>query len=496
MDMTTAQLDTKDAAPLEHIELSEVERILNSQREAQRAEGNPSVATRRDRVSRLAVLLLDNIEAIGKALSDDYGNRPFQLTRAFEGTAWVADHLSALADLDTWVQPTEVPGGYVKPQPKGVVGVIGTWNFPIILSFDPVLGALAAGNRVMLSFTEFHPRTARVLSGLINEVFDETEFAIVAGDLQTIKEFSTLPFDHIFFTGSPTVGSIVAQNAAKNLAPVTLELGGKNPVIVARNADLELTAHRVAGSRTLNGGQICLCPDYVFVPRELQDEFVEGLRKEFAAAFPDYLDNPGVVSIVDDRNYDRVVGLLDDAVSKGATKITVVAEDEAGSLPNRERRLVPPTILLNVPSDARLADEEIFGPIIAVYAYDEVDEAIEYVAERPHPLGAYWYGQDDADFQRFLDHTLSGGVTLNDGISHAFVPGAPFGGVGRSGHGAYHGKSSFTTFSHYRTVMTAASEQGVSDGLLGRAVLDDDLNATVEAGIAESSAKFKEFLAD
>jgi len=494
--MSTAHIDTQNAAPLEHTKSSEVERILNSQREAQRTEGDPSVAVRRDRVSRLAVLLLDNIEEIGNALSDDYGTRPYQLTRAFEGTAWVADHLSALTELESWVQPIEVPGGYIKPQPKGVVGVIGTWNFPIILSFDPVMGALAAGNRVILSFTEFHPRTARLLSDLSGKVFDEKEFAIVAGDLQTIKEFSTHPFDHIFFTGSPSVGSIVAQNAAKNLAPVTLELGGKNPVIIARNADLDLAAHRVAGTRALNSGQICLCPDYVFVPSELRDEFVAGLKQEFAASFPDYLNNPGVVSIVDDRNYDRVVGLLDDAVSKGATKITVAADDEIDSLPNRERRLVPPTILLDVPADARLASEEIFGPIIAVYTYDDVDEAIRYVAERPHPLGAYWYGQDDEDFQRFLSHTLSGGVTLNDGISHAFVPGAPFGGVGHSGHGAYHGKASFTTFSHYRTVLTAATEQGVSDGLLGRAVLDEGLNTAVQAGIAESAAKFREFLAD
>lgn len=485
---------TVEAAEPGHVEKAELERVHAVQRGAFRREGFVAADVRRDRVSRLALVILENIDEISKALSADYGYRPPELTKAFEGTSWVSDVLQGLADLDQWMDPEVVPGGFVQQKPKGVVGVIGAWNFPVILAFEPAMAALAAGNRVMLNFSEFHPRMGRVIARAVSEWFDESEFAVITGDLATAKAFSELPLDHIFFTGSPGVGSQVAQAAAKNLVPVTLELGGKNPVVVSRNANLELAARRIAGTRSLNGGQICLCPDYVFVPREHEEEFVERLSNEFSALFPDYLENSGVVTIANDSNYNRIVELIDDAVGKGATQIVVAPENEKEFLPDPASRRIAPTILLEVPDSARIAHEEIFGPVLAVYAYDELQEVIDYLRDRPLPLGAYWYGEDDADFRRFLDDTDSGGVTLNDGIVHFNLPGAPFGGVGNSGYGAYHGKSGFDTFSHRRTVANITQERGISEGLNGRALLDKQFNEVIADTISGAAESFRAHL--
>lgn len=476
----------------QHVPATELDHILTLQRRAFLAEGAVTAAVRRDRVSRVAVTILENIDAIGEALSADYGHRPPELTKAFEATSWVPDVQETLANLESWMEPTEVTGGFVQNKPKGVVGVIGAWNFPVILSFEPAMAALAAGNRVMLNFSEFHVRTGRLLAELFAEAIDESVFAIITGDLDTARAFGELPVDHMFFTGSPGVGSIIAQAAGKNLVPVTLELGGKNPVVVAPSADLELAARRIAGTRALNSGQICLCPDYVFVPRSRRDELVEGLRREFAALFPDVLTNPGFVSIVNERNYERVTGLVDDAVSKGATQIVVAPEEEQSALPDKASRRVAPTILLDVPDSAKIANEEIFGPVLPVYVYDDVSEVIEYVQDRLAPLGAYWYGEDDEDFRAFLDRTTSGGVTRNDGISHAFLPGAPFGGVGNSGYGAYHGKTGFDTFTHRRTVANVTPERGVSEGLNGRALLDEDFLGAIDGAVTEAAATFRQ----
>jgi coniferyl-aldehyde dehydrogenase len=491
MAIQTGSVETTTAR---HVDRSTLKRLLSVQRAAFRHEGFVTAAVRRDRVSRLALAILQNIDEIGRALSLDYGNRPPELTKAFEGTSWAPDVLATLAELEKWMEPVPVPGGYIQQKPRGVVGVIGAWNFPIILSFEPAFAALAAGNRVILNFSEFHPRTGRVIARVVAERLDESEFAVVTGDLQTAKDFAELPFDHIFFTGSPGVGSQVAQAAAKNLVPVTLELGGKNPVVVARNADLKLAAHRIAGTRVLNGGQICLCPDYVLVPREHRDELVRLLTEECSALFPDYLANPGVVSIVNDRNYARVTGLINDAVAKGAKKIVVAPESELASLPDPTTRRIPPTILLDVPDSARIAHEEIFGPVLPIYAYDDLQEAIDYVNDRPHPLGAYWYGKDDDEFRRFVDYTTSGGVTLNDGIGHAFLPGAPFGGVGNSGYGAYHGRSGFDTFTHRRAVANVSQERGISDGLIGRPLLAEPFKEAINGAVDGSIQAFQAFL--
>jgi coniferyl-aldehyde dehydrogenase len=474
---------------------TQLENILSLQREAFRREGEVTADVRRSRVSRMALAILENIDVISDAVSVDYGYRPPALTKAFEGTSWIGDIQETLDNLEKWMSPIEVSGGFVQKKPKGVVGIIGAWNFPITLTFEPAMEALAAGNRVMLNFSEFHPRTGAVLADIIGKTFPQEEVAFIHGDLSTAQQFSGLRFDHLFFTGSPKVGSIISQAAAKNLVPVTMELGGKNPVVVARDADIELATRRIASTRVLNGGQICLCPDYVFVPRETLPSFVGKLKSQFSAFFPDYLTNPNVVTIVNARNYDRVTGLINDAAEKGAQVISVVSEAEAMRLPDANTRRIPPTLLLDVPDTARIEHEEIFGPVLVIHAYDELQEALDYINTRPSPLAAYWYGQDGEEFREFLNRTTSGGVTRNDGIVHAVLPGAPFGGIGNSGSGAYHGKAGFDTFTHLRAVANSPQEKGIAEDLVNGTLMDKAFQDGVNSAITQAIDTFKAHIA-
>lgn len=469
---------------------AELERILDVQRKAFLSEGVVTAEVRRSRVSRLALIALENIDALAVALSEDYGHRPAPLIKVME-TSWASDIQDTLDHLEEWMAPTEVPGGFVQQKPKGVVGIVGAWNFPINLVFHPALEALAAGNRVMLNFPEFHVKTGALLAELVAKAFPEEEVVLIHGDLAVAQQFTQLRFDHLFFTGSPKVGSIVSQEAAKNLVPVTMELGGKNPVIVARDADLQLAATRIAATRMLNGGQICLCPDYVLVPGELLDGFVDLIQEKLQHFFPSYLDNPSVVSLVNARNYERVVGLIDDAVQRGAKKIVVAPPGEAARLPDPASRRIAPTLLLDVPETALIAHDEVFGPVLAIYPYQDLQEALDYIAQRPSPLGAYWYGEDSAEFRRFLDYTTSGGVTRNDGLVHASLPGVPFGGIGMSGSGAYHGKNGFDTFTHRRAVANVTQEQGLADALISDALFKPEMEAGIEGLISSAIAGFK-----
>lgn len=403
--MTNVLSDVLTAEPVSRAEL---DRLVFLQRAAFLKEGSPSAEVRRGRIDRLVLAVLEHADELATALDLDYGQRPTALTKAFDELIFVAPAQELRENLEEWMKPIEVPGGFIQQKPLGVVGVIGAWNFPFELTIHPALDALAAGNRVIIKFPDFHVRTGKILAQAVSEYLAEDEVAVVTGDLDTARAFSDLPLDHIIFTGSPAIGKMVAEAAGRNLVPVTLELGGKNPVVVARDADFDLAAHRVAGTRVLNGGQICLCPDYAFVPRERGDEFVSKVMSEFRTLFPDYLNNPGAVSIVNDRNFDRVVGLIDDAVAKGATKLQAVNDAEAVELPSKDGRRIPPTVLLDVPESATIAGEEIFGPVLPVYLYDEIDEVVTYVNSRPSPLGAYWYGGDSAEFHRFLNFTTSG----------------------------------------------------------------------------------------
>jgi acyl-CoA reductase-like NAD-dependent aldehyde dehydrogenase len=447
---------------------AELLRLLDAQREAFLEEGPPSAAVRRDRIDRLTLAVLDHATEIAAALDADFGNRPVPATFTSDILGALGDVAETLEHLDEWMEPEPLPGSaekgipsVIQRRPKGVVGVIGPWNFPVNLVFQPAMEALAAGNRVMIKFSEVPSRTADVFAEAVADVFDPTELVVVRGGPATAAAFSALPFDHLFFTGSPAVGSRVAEAAGRNLVPVTLELGGKNPVVVAPGTDLTMAAERIAASRLANGGQICLCPDYVFVPRERVDGFTAAYRTAVTRFYPDWFHNPDVVTTVNAANFDRVNGLVDDAEERGAVVVRIDSE-ETDPRPDAATRRIPPTLVVGVTEDMAIAHDEVFGPVLGVMPYDSVDEATAWVQRQPSPLAAYWYGDEDDDFREFIRRTTSGGLTRNDMALHFGVQGAPFGGVGRSGTGAYHGKTGFDTFSHQRTITQSALPFGVA----------------------------------
>jgi coniferyl-aldehyde dehydrogenase len=339
----------------------------------------------------------------------------------------------------------------VQPSPLGVVGIIGPWNFPLNLVVLPASAAFAAGNRVMIKMSEITSRTADLFKATVPKYFDPTELDVVTGGPDVAAAFSALPFDHLFFTGSPSVGALVQEAAARNLVPVTLELGGKNPVVVSPDADITRSAARIAQARMINGGQVCICPDYVFVPDDRVEAFVDVARETLRGMFPSIVANDDYCSSVNHANFDRVVGLIDDARANGATVETVAPAGE--SLPDRATRKIAPTIVRDVDEHMKIANEEVFGPVLAIRPYSQLADAIDYINARPAPLVAYWYGPDNDSFRNFVRHTRSGGVARNDFGAQMIPSAAPFGGVGRSGTGAYHGKAGFDAFSHYRTVV-------------------------------------------
>jgi coniferyl-aldehyde dehydrogenase len=433
--------------------------ILERQRQAFVADGPSSVAVRRDRIDRLVALVLDNADAFVDAMSADYGTRPKtgSLFTEILGMVSVIEHTRS--HVPQWMRATKLMRAArllglkaeVQPSPLGVVGIIGPWNFPLNLVVLPASAAFAAGNRVMIKMSEITPRTADLLKTTAPKYFDPTELDVVTGGPDVAAAFSTLPFDHLFFTGSPSVGALVQEAAVRNLVPVTLELGGKNPVVVSPDADIHRSAARIAQARMINGGQVCICPDYVFVPDDRVEAFVDVARETLRGMFPSIVTNDDYCSSVNHANFDRVVGLIDDARANGATVETVAPAGE--SLPDRATRKIAPTIVRDVDEHMKIANEEVFGPVLAIRPYSQLADAIDYINARPAPLVAYWYGPDNDSFRNFVRHTRSGGVARNDFGAQMIPSAAPFGGVGRSGTGAYHGKAGFDAFSHYRTVV-------------------------------------------
>ena len=435
--------------------VSHLHEILAAQRSAYLSEGPPSARVRSERIDRLILLLTENAEAFAEALNADFGNRPRTASLLSDGAGILPDILATRRNLKRWMRPdrlrrtvlTGMPT-IVEKRPLGVVGIIGPWNFPVGLVVQPAASALAAGNRVMIKFSEVTARTADVFAAAAARYFGRDELAVITGGADVGAEFSALPFDHLFFTGSPGVGALVARTAGANLVPVTLELGGKNPAVVGHTADVADSAKRIMLARLTNGGQLCLCPDYVFVPRQSVDRFT-------AAAIDVATDVTtkgavdGLVSIVNDRNFDRVVALIDDAQKRGAQVHTVPSPSD------RQRRRISPTLLTDVTDDMQIAREEVFGPVLSVLPYDDIESVVAYVNARPTPLAAYWFGPKDATFETYVRFVNSGGMTVNDFAVHCSVNGAPFGGVGNSGSGAYHGKTGFDTFSHHRAVTTS-----------------------------------------
>jgi coniferyl-aldehyde dehydrogenase len=348
----------------------------------------------------------------------------------------------------------------VRYQPKGVIGVISPWNFPLSLAMDAIAGAFAAGNRVMLKPSEYTPATSALLAQIIDLYFDDDELAVIVGGPDVGAAFAGLPFDHLIFTGATSVGRHVMRAAADNLTPVTLELGGKSPVVIGRSADLAKTAARVMNGKTMNAGQVCLAPDYVLAPKESLDGFVKEVQSATAKMFPTIKDNRDYTSMINQRHYDRVRGMIDDARAKGAQIVEVNPANEDFS--QQEHRKIPPTLILNATNDMSVMQEEIFGPVMPVMTYTSFEDTITDVNARPRPLALYYFGDDDQEAEALLSRTHSGGVTINDVIFHFAMDDLPFGGVGPSGMGAYHGHRGFVEFSHEKAIYRQMSSEMIA----------------------------------
>ncbi len=438
----------------------ELERLLRLQRDAFTASRPESMAMRKDRIKRAMALVKEHAEEFCKTMSADFGNRAMEQSMLTDVAATVGAGKHALKNMDKWAKAdkrsVQFPLGLlgakaeVRYEPKGVIGILSPWNFPLQLAFGPLMQVLAAGNRAMIKPSEFTERTSMLMAELVEEYFTPDEVAVVTGSPEVAAAFSSLPFDHLVFTGSTATGRRVMQAAAENLVPVTLELGGKSPVIMGRSADFAKAGERIALGKMMNAGQICLAPDYMYVPEDKQDEAVAGVVEGVTGMYPTLLNNDDYASIVSDNHFERLQGLVADARDKGAEVIEVNPGNEDFS--NANQRKMPLSIIKNVHDDMKVMQEEIFGPLLPVKTYKAVDQAVDYVNEHDRPLGLYYFGDDKDEQERVLTRTISGGVTTNDVIFHVSMEDLPFGGVGPSGIGSYHAVEGFREFSHARAV--------------------------------------------
>ena len=439
---------------------STMQDILARQRTAFIAARPETLDIRRDRLKRLKALLVENGDALCAAMSADFGNRSREMSMMSDVVAGVSLVNYCQKNLARWSRPekrhTNFPIGLLggrselRYEPKGVIGIVSPWNFPVGLTVNPLAQALAAGNRAMIKPSEFTKRTSETMAALFARYFAEEEVATVLGGPEVGQEFCGLAFDHLLFTGATSIGRHVLHAAADNLVPVTLELGGKSPTILGRSADVDRAAGRIALAKMMNAGQICLAPDYLLVPEDKEQQTVTALKSHVAAMYPTLLANDDYASVINARHRERLQSLIADAVAKGAEAIEVnpAGEDFASANLNK----LPLTILRNVDDGMKVMQEEIFGPILPVKTYRAIDEAIDYVNAHDHPLGLYFFGEDKAEEERVLSRTLSGGVTVNDAMFHVSMDDLPFGGVGPSGMGSYHGPEGFKAFSHARAV--------------------------------------------
>ena len=434
---------------------------LDRQRTSYLAEGEVAASVRHDRLERAAQLLMDHKDKLAEAMSADFGHRSTTQSLFTDIAASVGPLRHAQKHLRQWMKPEKRKVGpfplnvlgakaRVDYQPLGVVGVISPWNFPVNLTFTPLAGILAAGNRVMIKPSEYTPATSQVMAEIFPTRFDDTEIAVIAGGPQTGADFSGLPFDHLLFTGATSIAKHVMRAAAENLVPVTLELGGKSPVIVGRSADVQKTADAIMAGKMLNAGQICLAPDYVLVPEDNMEAFISASQASVEKMFPTLLHNDDYTSVVNERHYERINGYLKEAREAGARVVEINPANE--DFRQQPHHKIPPTLVVNPADDLKVMQEEIFGPVLPVKSSGDVKETIDFVNANPRPLGLYYFGQDGQEEQQVLSHTTSGGVTVNDVIMHIAQEDLPFGGVGPSGMGSYHGHDGFKTFSHAKAV--------------------------------------------
>ena len=442
------------------LDTQNLEALVELQRSKFRAEGEVTYSTRIDRLKRLKALIVENKTEFAETTKREFGGaRSYEFSLFSEFASKVEGIDYAMKHLKEWMKPekrkTNKPMNFlggksqVRHFPKGVVGIISPWNLPFGLTVAPLTGALAAGNRAILKPSEFVPETAALFAEIIPKYFSEDEVAVVTGGADISQRFAELPFDHLLFTGSSNIGAKVMQSASKNLVPVTLELGGKSPVIIGRSAKLDLAGTRLTFGKLLNGGQLCLSPDYVVVPNELEEQLIARVVHEAQSMYPNITENEDYAGVINERHFARLQNYIDDAVAKGA-KLTIVGADKTRASKNNRR--MPLHILQNVNEDMLVMHEEIFGPILPVMTYSDVAEVPDMIEPRRNPLAMYYFGKDKREQEYLLSHVQSGGVCINDITLHYVQEDLPFGGVGASGMGAYHGPEGFRTLSHARAI--------------------------------------------
>jgi acyl-CoA reductase-like NAD-dependent aldehyde dehydrogenase len=436
---------------------------LQRQREAYHRDPYPELAVRRERLQRLKRLLIDHTDEIAAAISADFGHRSIHETRLLEIFPSVAGIDHSIGHLRKWMRPQgrsasiwfKPASNFVIPQPLGVVGIIVPWNYPLFLAVGPLTAALAAGNRAVIKVSEFTPRFGETFRRLVATIFAADEIEVINGGIDVAQVFAGLPWDHLLFTGSTSVGRHVMRAAAENLTPVTLELGGKSPTIVSPGYATKTAAERVMYGKCLNAGQTCVAPDYLFLPRGEEQAFEAAAREAVGRWFPGLPANPDYSAVINGRHLGRLQGYLKDAQEKGA-RVVPLANDDATT------GKMAPTLVFNVTEDMKLMQDEIFGPILPVMSYDRLDDAIGYVNAHPRPLALYYFDYDKHRIQQMLARTISGGVGLNETVLHVGQDDLPFGGVGPSGMGHYHGREGFETFSKMKPVFAQSRINGVS----------------------------------
>ena len=436
----------------------DMNRVLSDQKKHFINEGIPSIELRLDRLNRLKSMIMDNRYDIVDALNTDYGNRSKNASLMSDVYMIIPEITKAIKNIKKWTKvekrSSNFPFGllgaksYVKYEPLGTVGMISPWNFPLNLALSPLAAIFAAGNQVMHKPSEMTPITAALMKDLCDKTYDEVEFATFLGGPEVGEAFTKLHFDHLMYTGSGNVGRHVMQSAAENLVPVTLELGGKSPVIIGNSADMKVSAKRIMFGKTLNAGQICLAPDYVMVHKDKKEEFINEAKNTIEGFFPDIKNNDDYTSIINEKHFDRINHLLDDAKEKGAHVEQINPSNEDFS--QQEFYKIPPTIVTNTNDDMKIMSEEIFGPLLPVVEYDDIKEAITTVNAKDRPLGLYYFGTDKSEEAKILNNTSSGGVTINNVVGHIQQADLPFGGVGPSGMGRYHAYDGFKNFSNPR----------------------------------------------
>jgi coniferyl-aldehyde dehydrogenase len=434
-------------------------RLFERQRAAFARDPWPDHAMRVARLRLLLRAVLEHREEIAAAVNADFGGRSWHETMLVDVFGVVSLIRYTIANLRRWMRPQrrrvelflQPARAEVWFQPKGVVGIIAPWNYPLYLSLGPLSAALAAGNRAIVKPSEAVPATSDVIARMLSGVFDEDLVAVAIGGHDVAASLSALPLDHLFFTGSAAAGRAVMRSAAEHLTPVTLELGGKSPLIVHRDYPVPKAVKRLVAGKFFNAGQTCVAPDYALVHRERSDEFVAELERQIGLAYPGVDDNPDFASIVDDRHHARLLGLIADARAKGARIVEVVpGARESGATSRR----IGPTLVLDVDNSMTVMREEIFGPVLPIVTYESLDAAIAFVNGQPRPLSLYYFDDNRSRSRRVLQRTLSGAACINEAALHVLDADLPFGGVGASGFGAYHSEAGFRTFSHARAVLS------------------------------------------